>query len=264
MHLLGQKEIASLPDELDEASALLSVDGLFISLNDSGNKPLLYVFDKKGVLVNKCKIKNAENIDWEALAYDGNDRIFIGDFGNNKNKRKDLGIYSVSKTEVLNNKQTQASYLTFSYPDQNAFPPEDSLLYFDTEGLVFHADSLFIFTKNRTVPFDGISKVYGISVNENNQIAKPYPNIHLKATSWLEESVTDAFLAENLLFLLTYSKVYIFWFKSSSNIELIEEINLAQVTQKEGICFTNDTLFFVDEKSKFGKQKLYKLKYQND
>lgn len=264
MHLLGQKEIASLPDELDEASALLSVDGLFISLNDSGNNPLLYVFDKKGVLVNKCKIKNAENIDWEALAYDGEDRIFIGDFGNNKNNRTDLGVYTVSKKEVLSKKQTTASHISFSYPDQKAFPPEDSLLYYDTEGFVFHSDSLFIFTKNRTSPFDGISKVYGLSLTDSVQLAVPYPPIFLKATTWLEDSVTDAYLSDELLFLLTYSKVYVFRYKNWTKIGLIEEITLDQITQKEGICYVNKTLYFVDEKSKFGKQKLYKLKYQND
>lgn len=262
--LFGQKEIAPLPKKIEEASALLCIDGLFITLNDSGNKPVLFVLDKKGVIINECKISNAVNIDWEALAYDRGDRIFIGDFGNNKNKRNDLGVYTVSKKEVLNKKQTTASHISFSYPDQKAFPPEDSLLYYDAEGFVYHSDSLFIFTKNRTSPFDGISKVYGLSLTDSVQVAVPYPPIYLKATTWLEDSVTDAYLSEELLFLLTYSKVYVFWFSNSTNIELIEEITLDQITQKEGICYVNETLYFVDENSKLGKQKLYKLKYQND
>lgn len=262
--LLAQKEIASLHKKNDEASALLCVDNLFITLNDSGNKPILFVINKKGIIVNECKISNAQNIDWEALAYDGNDRIFIGDFGNNNNDRKDLAIYTVSKTEVLEKKQTKASRISFSYPDQKEFPPADSLLYYDAEGFVFQSDSLFIFTKNRTVPFDGISKMYGLSLKDTVQIAKVYPTIHLKATTWLEDSVTDAYLSEDLLFLLTYSKVYVFWFKNSINIELIEEITLDQITQKEGICYADEILYFVDEDSKLGEQKLYKLKYQND
>lgn len=262
--IFGQKEIAPLPKKINEASALLCIDDLFITLNDSGNKPILFVFNKKGGIINECKIGNAENIDWEALAYDGENSIFIGDFGNNKNKREDLGVYTVSKKDVLNKKQTTASYISFSYPDQTAFPPADSLLYYDTEGFVFHSDSLFIFTKNRTVPFDGISKVYGLSLKDSIQVAVPYPSLHLRATTWLEDSVTDAFLSEDLLFLLTYSKVYVFRFNSSVKIKLIEEITLDQITQKEGICYVNETLYFVDEDSKLGKQKLYKLKYQND
>src|SRR5690554_3360487 len=98
---LTQKRVAPLPKELLESSALVKYKCNFITLNDSGNEPELYVFNKKGEITHICFIKNVKNIDWEALAYDGQEYLYIGDIGNNENKRQDLAIHKVKLVDVL-------------------------------------------------------------------------------------------------------------------------------------------------------------------
>ena len=46
--------------------------------------------------VRTIKIDNAKNDDWEELAED-DEFIYIGDFGNNNGKRKNLCIYIIRK-----------------------------------------------------------------------------------------------------------------------------------------------------------------------
>lgn len=258
----AQEKVVDLPPILEESSALICInDSTFITLNDSGNKPELYVFNQKGEVYHTCFIKNAKNVDWEAMTTDGENRIFIGDIGNNKNKRKNLGIYTVQKDEVLLKDSTEAKFFSFSYPEQKSFPPPNDSLYFDAEALIYKNDSLFIFTKNRTEPFDGKALLYGLSTEVKKQEAKLYPYIQLKKSSWLEDSVTDAFYENEQLFLLTYSKIYVFEYKGGV-YEETDVIIMENITQKEAVFYLNGTLYLTDEKSKLGGQKLYKLNYK--
>lgn len=243
----SQKKIAELPDELQESSALVKYNDVFISLNDSGNENVLYVFNEKGIILNKCLIKNATNVDWEALVYDGDSTLYIGDIGNNENIRKDQKIYSVSIQKVVSDSITQAEAIGFNYPDQKNFPPEEKNLYYDAETLIYRNDSLFVLTKNRTVPFDGIVKVYGLSTESGNQTPKRYPNINLEASSWIEDSATDGVLYGDLLFLMTYSKVYVFKWDNEGFEKTKTVYNFDFFTQKEGIAVDNEFIYISEE-----------------
>src|SRR3954449_35730 len=58
---------------LCEASALVKSrkhEGVFWTLNDSGNAPHLFAIDRSGKLIAEYKVKKAPNIDWEAMAQD--------------------------------------------------------------------------------------------------------------------------------------------------------------------------------------------------
>ena len=259
---IAQEEVTKLPQEIKETSGLICIDGeKFLTINDSGGEPIIYVFTHEGKIVHRCTLTNAQNIDWEALTTDYKDRIFIGDFGNNKNQRKNLGVYTVSLQKILTSETIEASYFSFSYPDQTNFPPNKKELYFDAEGFVYYQDSLFIFTKNRTVPFDGKVNVYGLSTSDSVQVAKSYPEIQLETTSWLEDSVTDAALVNGHLILLTYSKLYVFNWTPQQH-QLIDKITFDRITQKEGVCYFNGTVYLTDEQSVLGKPKLYTLNYE--
>jgi len=243
----SQEKYVELPEIIHESSALVKYNDVFISLNDSGNKNMLYVFSENGVILNECKINNATNVDWEALTFDGDSTLYIGDIGNNDNLRKDQRIYSVSIQNVVSDSTTQAEIIDFNYPDQESFPPEEKNLYYDAETLIHRNDSLFVLTKNRTVPFDGLIKVYGFSTKPGKQVPKRYPNIQLEASSWIEDSATDGVLYGNLLFLMTYSKVYVFeWngtaFKKSDKIYQFDFF-----TQKEGVSVDDNFIYISEE-----------------
>jgi hypothetical protein len=259
----AQEVLAELPTVIDESSALICVqDSLFITLNDSGGDPVLFVINERAELLHTSTVLHAKNVDWEALATDGEQRIFIGDIGNNKNNRNNLAIYTVDLAQVLTKDTVSAEKISFSYPDQEAFPPVDSLLYFDAEAMVYRDDSLFIFTKNRTIPFDGIAKVYGLSITPGNQVAKKYPDIQLRPTHWTEDCITDATLHGDTLYLLTYSKIYTFVRDNNTYTE-ISEYRIEYPTQLEAICFRNGYLYLTDEKTRLGEPKLYRVKLEN-
>lgn len=244
---LAQEKYVELPDEIHESSALVKYNDVFISLNDSGNKNMLYVFSENGVILNECTIVNSTNIDWEALTYDGDSTLYIGDIGNNDNVRKDQRIYSVSIEKVISDSSTQAKIIDFNYPDQELFPPEEKNLYYDAETLIYRNDSLFILTKNRTVPFDGIIKVYGFSTSPGKQVPRKYPDIQLEASSWIEDSATDGVLYGDLLFLMTYSKVYVFDWNSTTFKKSDKIYHFDFFTQKEGIAVDDDFIYISEE-----------------
>jgi hypothetical protein len=243
----SQEKYVELPEVIHESSALVKYNDVFISLNDSGNKNMLYVFSENGVILNECKINNATNVDWEALTFDGDSTLYIGDIGNNDNLRKDQRIYSVSIQNVVSDSTTQAEIIDFNYPDQESFPPEEKNLYYDAETLIHRNDSLFILTKNRTVPFDGIIKVYGLSTKPGKQVPKRYPDIQLEASSWIEDSATDGVLYGDLLFLMTYSKVYVFDWNGAEFKKTDKAYHFDFFTQKEGIAVDDNFIYISEE-----------------
>ena len=76
--------------------------GRFWTHNDSGNKPRLYAFNRKGQHLGTSKIKNAKCDDWEDLAIaniNGVSTLIIGDIGNNTRRRDELSIYFADEPE---------------------------------------------------------------------------------------------------------------------------------------------------------------------
>ncbi len=263
----SQKKINSLPSELIESSALVKYKCSFLTFNDSGNEAKIFVFNKKGKVTHTCFIKNATNVDWEAMAYDGNEFLYIGDIGNNENKRKDLAIYKVRMEDVLQKDTVKAEKISFHYPEQKEFPPKEPSLYYDAEALVVKENvlgenELLIFTKNRTVPFDGISKVYSLPINPGKYQANLVTNLHLPATNWREESITDATLYnQDELYLLTYSKVYMYKYENQKWVQKKEYLHDSW-TQKEGIAVDRKFIYLTDENESgiFTGNYLYKLR----
>lgn len=260
-HVQSQKELAPLPESLAESSALILIGDYFFTLNDSGNEPKIYLIDEKGQIQHVCVIEKAENYDWEALAYDGT-YLYIGDIGNNKNDRKNLSIYVVNKDSVAANRSVSARKVDFEYEDQEGFPPPKERQYYDAEAMVWRNDSLFIFTKNRTSPFDGISKVYHVPIKySNKQKANYLYDLNLNPTNWMEESITDAHLCGDDLFVLTYAKIY--WLRwSGSSFQVEETYEFDNYTQKEGLTLDKKFFYMTDENESFisGGNKLYKLR----
>lgn len=256
----GQEQVlASLPEKLSESSGLVAVGTSFLSINDSGGEPIIYVFNVKGDITHTCQIKNAKNIDWEAITIDKHGFVYIGDFGNNDNQRADFTIYKLKLTHVLSKSYAEAVVITYLYPDQKDFPPEKATWYYDTEAFIVRQDSIFIFTKNRTQPFDGLVKVYGLANQPGKQSPKEYPPISLPATSWLENSVTDACVFQNKTLLLTYRYVYVV--ENSSSPKIIDIIEFNGTSQKEGVYYHNGAIYLTDEKTILGGPKLYKINF---
>ncbi|SHI64157.1 hypothetical protein SAMN02745146_1261 [Hymenobacter daecheongensis DSM 21074] len=111
---------------------------------DGGNTAMLYHITQQGDLLRTVNLAPLTNMDWEDLARDPAGNLYIGDFGNNQNKRRNLSIYRLASPDFK-----QVDTIRFRYPDQHAFPPKKPRRNFDCEAFYFWQDSLYLFTKNR-------------------------------------------------------------------------------------------------------------------
>ena len=137
------KVIADLPQTLKEISGTETTkqSNLIWILNDGGNKPRLYGLNKDGVIITELKI-NAKNNDWEDLTSDKQGSLYIGDFGNNLNKRKNLAILKVFSDSLNNSGKINIERISFIYENQEKFPPKKKKLDFDCEAFFHFNDSL--------------------------------------------------------------------------------------------------------------------------
>ena len=124
-----------LPSELKEISGIEQISrDLFVSINDSGDEPYLYLLNSKGVIKHKIYVAGAENIDWEDITYDGK-YLYVGDFGNNLNNRRDLALYKIEIDTTIKTGYEGVDYgerlrdtarairYNYKYPDQENYPP---------------------------------------------------------------------------------------------------------------------------------------------
>ena len=251
---LSADEVAVLPEGLDECSGMCFIaPNALVMINDSGNDAELFICDTLGQLLMQPKLLGLPNRDWESLAFkDG--LLYIGDFGNNSNKREDLEILVLDLSKLLSEEQwSLKGRVQFQYPEQKQFPPEEeSDWYYDLEAMVVSGDSIYLFTKNRTKPFDGLVKVYALSTENKSQEAQLIKefktNIGLKHFNW----VSGASLGPNGddLFLLGYSKVWYVANWREADLNAPYAYSLGYFSQKEAIAVNGNQLYFAEEKNK--------------
>ncbi|WP_330443499.1 hypothetical protein [Flavobacterium sp. C4GT6] len=251
--------------ELKEASGIeyIHETGKLWVLEDSGNKNSLYSIDENGKTEKKLKITNAKNKDWEDLTSDKEGNIYIGDFGNNDNDRKDLAIYRIDKEE-LEKKEAKSSYkVSFYYPEQNEFPPKRSKMLFDVEAFFELNGNFYLFTKNRSAKFDGTFFVYKVPNKEGEHAAQRIAELNsCKVYSKCAITAADISSDGKTVVLLSSDKVWLITDFENDNFkqENMTQYPLGHMSQKEGICFKDKyTLYIVDEKDSKAGGYLYEV-----
>lgn len=257
--------IADLPNLLNEASGIETVSNSNIiwMLNDRGNPPVLYGLDLKGNILKALKI-NAKNNDWEDLTSDNKGNIYIGDFGNNANKRKNLAIIKVSKDSLLNSKNTDVERIFFYYPNQLKFPPKKKKMHFDCEAFFHFNDSLYLFTKSREKNNFGKTNLYKIPATSGNHEALFISSFNTcnEPKCWITSA--DISADGKQIVLLTPKEVWIFTDYTSDNFFNGNMINynFSYESQKESVCFKDkNTLLITDEKRYGQGGNLYEFKF---
>lgn len=257
----SQKSII-LSEELKEISGIQFInDSLLVAHNDGGNGPMLYFLNPNtGSILKRVVVKDVKNTDWEDITLDGK-YLYIGNFGNNENKRKNLSIIRVSWKDALIKDTINSEFMTFEFGDQKAFPPENKALNFDTECVLFADGFLWLFTKNRTDPFDGISNIYRVKFQENTHaILKKEYSIKIGSKGWMFDSVTGGDFAFGYFYLTTYNRVLKYLF-SEGKFTLVKQYKYNEYNQKEAITvIKDDQIYVANEFQKvLGKQKLYRI-----
>ncbi len=264
--------ITKLPDVLEENSGIekISENGLFWFINDSGNKDHLYGVNEKGQLIRDIKVKGAKNNDWEDLTKDELGNIYIGDFGNNANKRKTLHIYKVPNPESNQSDELKAEIIEFSFPEQLNFPPKDKKLLYDVEAFFYLNNSFYLFTRNRSSKkhFDSTFLVYKVPARLGKHKATLLAKLKTCKKS-KKCQITSAAINPKTkqLVLLGHDRLWLIDNFDETTIAsaTLKTTKLGHHSQKESVCFLNDTTLLIsDELLQFTGQNLYSFSLKKE
>jgi hypothetical protein len=257
------KKVASLPKELQEISGLAFIDdSTIVAHNDSGDSAKIYLISTSAKLLKTVKLSGAKNVDYEDITTDGKGNLFLADIGNNNNNRKDLVVYKFSSSGIRSKNSVSCSKINFSYPEQKAYPPAKNQFYYDAECITYYKDSLYIFTKCRTEPFDGICKVYSLPTKAGTYKAKLRYQLKIGKRDWYRDAVTSGEFHGDLLYLITYNRII--KYKVEKRKAIFQKQYGLGISQKEALAVNKKGLIYIaDEKHKLlGGGNLHTLKWE--
>lgn len=204
--------IGQLPSVIYESSGIaITSSDMFWTHNDDDISNRLFSCDYSGQLLRTITISNVTRTDWEDLAIDDQKRIYIDDAGNNDNNRTNLAIYRIPNPDTITSDEVEAEIINFSFEDQSSFPPPPQFANFDIEAMIWFEDSLYLFTKDRSSPFSGYTKLYQLSAEPGTHVAKLIDSFYLGFT-FASAMVTSADInfEDGTLALLTKERLFLF------------------------------------------------------
>ncbi|MDQ4141213.1 MAG: hypothetical protein M3142_11900 [Bacteroidota bacterium] len=214
---------------------------------DSGNPPLLYQVNATGKLLKTVDVPHTTNLDWEDLTKDNNGYLYIGDFGNNYNSRKNLRIFRVNENDVSN-----PDTISFSYADQEAFPPAKKDWTFNCEAFFYYQDSLYLFSKNRN-PRNKV-KMYKIPAQLGSYQAKVVDSLTIASRITAADISPDG----KTVALLGYGNLYLFQTNGKTKFLSGEKhcLSIPQTGQAEALVFINNQDLLISNEG----GKIFKVK----
>ncbi|ASK32813.1 hypothetical protein CEY12_18020 [Chryseobacterium sp. T16E-39] len=246
----------SLPKKLEEVSGItLSQDQKTIwVIEDQGNKNMVYGLDRQGKLIKDVLVEDTENNDWEEITKDSKGNIYIGDFGNNDNDRRNLAILKIDLKDPSQNTTKVTQTTKFHYEGQTEFPPKKSNWLYDCEAFVEMNGNFYLFTKNRSKGFDGTFLVFKVPNQKGDFEAKLVGKLKLDG-KYNDAAITSASInsKQDQIVLLNHKYVRILsgFTPDNFNTAKIQKIALNHNSQKEAVVFLDDkTLLIADEKAK--------------
>ncbi|MDE5421826.1 hypothetical protein L3073_06375 [Ancylomarina sp. DW003] len=250
-----------LSPKVNEQSGMVWHKDLFWVINDSHCLPELLAYNMQGKLQNTIHISNAKNIDWEDLAEDEN-YIYIGDFGNNKGKRKDLRVLRVLKSD-MNNKEVAVDSINFAWADQQNFEKRNMKHNFDCEAFFAYGDSLYFFTKNWA---NKKTRLYSMSNQPGNYQLKPIAefNVDFMVTGadMTPDGKTVALVGYKnyRTYMMLFTNIESDNFFSANALRLdLESLGGAQT---EGVVFTDKNELYINTEETKQPQAVYKVNWE--
>ena len=246
--------------EIREPSGLVKSrihPGVFWTHNDSGDAPQIFAITPRGDVIAKFAVAGARHRDWEDIATDDAGHLYLADFGNNGNARRDLVVYRVPEPNPFAGGGTIRADLAlpFRYADQEAFP-QWGRWNFDAEALFWMDGALYLFTKHRS---DQGTQLYRLPIEPGSEEAVLEPLEHFDLIEgWPRPfdpmgNVTGADLHSDghLLALLSYRSLYLFVRETDGPRHFRQVRRIPLRTRRtrlaEGVAWDGDDLIIVNE-----------------
>ena len=260
------KKRTLLPAALQEVSGLVvgGPDSLWWQ-NDSGAAPVLFLTNRAGEILRTDTLP-VRNVDWEDLTTDHAGTLYIGDFGNNRGRRKLLTIYSYRPVTG------QIDSIRYTYPDQDGSGRENPGNY-DTEAFFFHQDTLHLFTKDMLPRSQYLMKYFTLPAQAGTYEATLRDSLPLRkrvvTAAAIDEAGTVTFTAYYFRFLLGFIPF------SAASVYTVSDYPAGQFlqgtwgkrnlsfwfpTQYEAVDFWRDYLLTGTERTPLNRQKMKRKK----
>ena len=137
--LVGRVVFSFVDPAITESSGLVDLGSLMVTTNDSGGDPLVFVVDPRtGRTVGRTTYARAVE-DTEALAPAGGNTVWVGDIGDNAERRRSVQVYRV--TVGRGDRTVAAPSYELVYPDgahnaESLVAAPDGRLYVITKGVL--------------------------------------------------------------------------------------------------------------------------------
>ena len=108
--------------QLSESSGIAAsriTEGVYLTHNDSGDKPRFFKFSKNGIQAT-YELKGASALDWEDMAstrIKGRNWLYFGDIGDNALNRKNISIYRLEEPRGEERVLSKFDTYSLTYPD---------------------------------------------------------------------------------------------------------------------------------------------------
>lgn len=124
--------------------------GVLWTHNDSGDSSRIFAITEHGEMIAEIAVEGAAHRDWEDIAIDDSGRLYLGDMGNNSNRRADLVIYVVPEPDPRSATSVSVERsIRFRFPEL-PYPPAIERRNFDAESLFWARGNLYLLSKHRS------------------------------------------------------------------------------------------------------------------
>ena len=252
-NLITPTVLTTLPEELNETSGLLNLDGDIWTHTDNGGETELYQLNiSNGNIIRTVEIHEVNNVDWEDIASD-DDYVYIGDFGNNDGSRTNLKVCRISRSDLASSNDVDAEKINFSYSDQSSFEPSFHNTNFDCEALVSYEDKLYLFTKNW---INNQTNLYELSKEPGDHVAEYLTSFNVNCLI----TGADIIPSLNTLLLTGYNEsggTYTWVFSNFTGTNFFGGMNTkliwTMLTQVEGICYISNSQAYASSETFSGE-----------
>ena len=251
-------EDINLSKKLDETSGLEIINKQLVTINDSGNDPVLFYINESGNILDERKLNCCKNNDWESLAADS-DYVYIADFGNNYDTRKNL---SIIKIPIDKSSNENPEIINFLYPEQKKFKRIYRRSEYDAEALISFGDILLIFTKNKRKK---ITEIYSLPKYGGNFQAQKIGSLNTESivTGADYDKKTNTLVLTSTI---NFDEYYILVVNDFSLNNKDHKINMYEIpigkTQVEAIKIIDKNTFWItsEDESSSSSARLIKIK----